>query len=165
MKFTGICNVHPACILTVQCMLNTFFTELSGMCLFLRIAPLFLETGFSTEKSLDLYGRLRDSQSFFGSKIRHFRLAAFTLTIICICVCLVGTLHNQFRKTKQNTISAFFFCNSQTLFQLSMGENFSLTFTTNARVMSKSWDLIIFFWRKLKLFFLKKVWKNQASRD
>ena len=146
----------------VQCMLNTFFTELSGICLFLRIAPLFLEIGFSTEKSSDLYGRLRDSQSYFGSKIRHFRLAAFTLTIICICVCLVGTLHNQFRKTKQNTIPAFFFCNSQTLFQLSMGENFSLTFTTNARVRSKSWDLIIFFLKEIEIVLFEKGMKKSS---
>ena len=58
-----ICNVLQCTLHTynVQCMLNSFFTELSGMCIFLRIAPLFLEIGFSTEKSVDLHGRLRDS--------------------------------------------------------------------------------------------------------
>ena len=53
------CAVNP--VYNVQCMFNSFFTDLSGMCLFPRIAPLFLKIGFSTEKSVDLHQRLRDS--------------------------------------------------------------------------------------------------------
>ena len=52
----AMCIVHPA--YNVQCMLNSFFTDLSGMCLFPRIAPLFLKIGFSTEKVGRLAGKI-----------------------------------------------------------------------------------------------------------